>query len=58
MIRMLALMVVAAISMPVARAHASAPPPVCQLPTVIDVMARELRLNPHYTRIDPRVGLR
>lgn len=55
MVHVLALLILAVIATPFARAHATAPAPVCRLPAVIDVMARELRSNPYYTRIGPEL---
>jgi hypothetical protein len=33
---------------------AAQPTPTCRLPSVVAVVAQDLRLDPRYTRIDPR----
>jgi hypothetical protein len=55
MVQTLTALAMITILLPLAQAHATLPAPVCRLPTVVDVMARTLRLNPHYTRLNPRL---
>ena len=55
MIRSLALPLALAIFGFAAPARATAPVPVCRLPAVVEVMLQELRIDPNYTLIDPRL---
>lgn len=50
MIRLAALILAIAFS---AEARAAPPTPVCRVPTVVDVMTRELTTRAYYARLDP-----
>src|SRR5438128_2624316 len=55
MIRLAALLSVFLLGMPAGRAIAGPPGPICRLPTVVEVMTRELRTRAAYVWLDPAV---
>jgi hypothetical protein len=54
MIRVAALAGFTAMAAPFAAAQATPPGPICRLPSVVDVAAQALRLNPRYAHIEPK----